>query len=201
MDPETPADEDEPEARADWLSRIAYFMKPRPAGRIELVHSGADFRLRELVLGLIAVAPDLRVLARAPALLEAGSLYRAVLEDGRSPVGDRLAALRGLAACARASGDLPGARRSAEEATRLADPMGDEAMWNALSDLVDVCLAQGDLAAAGVASERLLRAANRLGEGRPLVAAHELAARVAEALGGLEGARAHRVQAASVQAR
>lgn len=149
----------------------------------------------------VAMAASLRwrlghLLRQTGRFEEAQTLYRAVLDDSQSHPGDRLAALRGLRACRRAAGDLAGARGFADEAARIAEPMGDAALSRALADLTDVCLAQGDLHAAHAASEQLLRLADRLGIAMELLIAHHRAAEVALAGGDAEGARAHLAQAA-----
>lgn len=82
-----------------------------------------------------------------------------MLGDGGSHPGDRLAAVRGLLSCSLAAGDLPGARRFAEKAAAIAEPMGDDASSKALSDLTEAALAQGDMAVARATSERLFRLA------------------------------------------
>lgn len=127
---------------------------------------------------------------------EARGLYQAVLDD---PVGsitnDRFAALRGLHACCLAAEDGAGARAYANEAVRLGEPMGDNALSHALEDLTDACLAQGDVAAARAASDRRVQVARRLDAPMHLFSALARAARVALAEKDAAGARAFLAEA------
>jgi len=110
---------------------------------------------------------------------EARALYQAVLDDAGSGPHDRIVALSGLGACCRAAKDGAGARAHAEEAVRLAQPMGDEVLSTALEGLTKACLAQEDVPAARLANDRHVEVARRLGGAIDLHFALVRAAKVA----------------------
>ena len=96
---------------------------------------------------------------------EAEPYYQAILDepDTADNPADRKVALKGLARCALVRGDLAAARRHALAAVREAEPLGDDSLFDALSTVVAVHQAAGDLDAAAVAAGRLLESARRLG--------------------------------------
>ncbi len=136
-----------------------------------------------------------QLLRKAARFEEARTLYQAALDDPNSHPGDRLAALRGLHGCALSTGDLTAARRFAEEAVRVAEPMGDSAVFRALGSLTDACFAQGDLVGARSAADRALSAARRGSDIQGLFFALHRSANVALAEGNLERARADILEA------
>lgn len=126
---------------------------------------------------------------------DARRLYKAVLDDADAGPYDRFIALRGLHAGALAAKETSKARPLAEEAVRLAEPMGDEALSGALEDLTNSCLALGDLPAARAASDRHTDLARNLGGPINLLAAYYCAAKVALAERDAPRARAHLAEA------
>jgi hypothetical protein len=74
-----------------------------------------------------------------------------------------MAAYRGLAWCALDRDDADGAQRHARAAVAQAEPIGDDALCNALDVLVAACRAGEDLEGAWQAAGRLLEAAGRVG--------------------------------------
>ena len=103
------------------------------------------------------------VLRDAGRAAEAAPHYQAILADPAAGPWDRFVAHQGLARCALAAGDLETARREARTAVLLAEPLGDNALCNALDALAAACRAAGDLAEAGQAAARYLEAAGRVG--------------------------------------
>lgn len=114
---------------------------------------------------------------------EAQALYQTMLDDAKRWPFDRFAAFRGLGGCALHANEAAAARGFADEAMRIAEPMGDSALSRALTDLIDACLAQGDIPAARATSDRHVELATRHGVTDQLFFALGRAAQVALAEG------------------
>jgi tetratricopeptide (TPR) repeat protein len=95
---------------------------------------------------------------------EAAQSYREVLDAPTVIAWGRYDAHRGLADCALSTGDPATARREAERAVQLAEPLGDDDMCNGLDRLGRACRAQEDLDAAWHAAECHLLIAARIGD-------------------------------------
>jgi len=103
------------------------------------------------------------ILLNAGSPTEAEPLYHAIVDDPASNAHDRCAGLVGLADCALARRDLEEAKRSAQAALRLAEPLSRPQLTGALATLVAVFRAAGDHEAARHASARRLEVARHLG--------------------------------------
>jgi tetratricopeptide (TPR) repeat protein len=115
--------------------------------------------------------------------------YEAILDDPEANSYDRVAAHVGLARCAVVGADLDAGRRHAVAAMRLAEPLGDPVICQAVEALVAVCQASGDLDGAWQAATRGLKAAGRVGGHYRLFHATRVAVDVALDCGDVETAR------------
>ena len=92
---------------------------------------------------------------------EAEREYRAILTDTHRAVRDEKSANVGIARCALRRGDLTVARRYAEEAVRIAGPLGDSAVYGALHVLGEVLGESGELDHAVAVADQLVERARK----------------------------------------
>jgi tetratricopeptide (TPR) repeat protein len=108
----------------------------------------------------LSLGDNLRDAGRAA---EAVPQYQAVLADPGTSPWNRSTAHEGLAWCALAADEPETARREADLAVLLSEPLGDNALCASFGVLAAACLAGKDLEAAQQAAVRLLEAARRSG--------------------------------------